>query len=120
MAEVADVTVDALNIAIEAAKPGVTSEEVHQMWNTYVKRYGIEKDSRMGYSTGLNYPPDWGEHTLSIRPGDKTILQPGMTLHVIPGIWLDNWGIEISETIHITDQGAMKFCDFPQHLVVKD
>jgi len=120
MAEVADVTVDALNIAIEAAKPGVTSEEVHQVWNTYVKRYGIEKDSRMGYSTGLNYPPDWGEHTLSIRPGDKTILQPGMTLHVIPGIWLDNWGNEISETIHITDQGAMKFCDFPQHLVVKD
>lgn len=120
MAEVADVTVDALNIAIEAAKPGVTCEEVHQVWNTYVKRYGIEKDSRMGYSTGLNYPPDWGEHTLSIRPGDKTVLQPGMTLHVIPGIWLDNWGIEISEAIHITDQGAVKFCDFPQHLVVKD
>jgi Xaa-Pro dipeptidase len=49
MAEVADVTIDALNIAIEAAKPGVTCEEVHQVWNTYVKRYGIEKDSRMGY-----------------------------------------------------------------------
>jgi ectoine hydrolase len=59
MAKVADVTVDALNIAIEAAKSGVTCEEVHQVWNTYVKRYGIEKDSRMGYSTGLNYPPDW-------------------------------------------------------------
>lgn len=58
MAEVADVTVDALNIAIEAAKPGVTCEEVPQVWNTYVKRYGIEKDSRMGYSTGLNYPQD--------------------------------------------------------------
>jgi ectoine hydrolase len=43
-----------------------------------------------------------------------------MTLHVIPGIWLDNWGIEISEAIHITDQGAVKFCDFPQGLVIKD
>lgn len=120
MAEVADVAVDALNIAIEAAKPGVTCEEVHDVWNSYVKRYGIEKDSRMGYSTGLNYPPDWGEHTLSIRPGDKTVLQPGMTLHVMPGIWLDNWGIEISETIHITDKGAVKFCNFPQHLIVKN
>ena len=26
-------------------------------------KYGIEKKSRTGYSIGIGYPPDWGEHT---------------------------------------------------------
>lgn len=119
MVEVADVAVEALNTAIDAMKPGVTCEEVQAAWNGVVRRHGIEKDSRMGYSIGLNYPPDWGEHTLSIRRGDTTILQPGMTIHVMPGIWLDNWGIEISEPVVVTEKGAEKFCAFPQDLVVK-
>lgn len=119
MAEVAKVSVEALNIAIEAAKPGVTCEEVHGIWNGVVSKHGIVKDSRMGYSIGLNYPPDWGEHTMSIRPGDKTELQPGMAIHVMPGIWLDDWGVEISEAVVITEKGAEKLCDFPQELGVK-
>ena len=38
------------------------------------RRHGLEKESRIGYSVGINYPPDWGEHTMSLRPGDKTVL----------------------------------------------
>jgi len=30
---------------------------------------------------GLGYPPDWGEHTASIRPGDETVLEENMTFH---------------------------------------
>ena len=33
------------------------------------------KKSRTGYSIGIGYPPDWGEHTLNIQKGDKTILK---------------------------------------------
>lgn len=120
MAEIAEVAVEALNTAVESMRPGVTCEDVHAAWNWVVSRHGIVKDSRMGYSIGLNYPPDWGEHTLSIRPGDTTELQAGMTIHVMPGIWLDNWGIEISEGVLITETGAEKLCDFPQGLVIKN
>jgi Xaa-Pro aminopeptidase len=120
MAEIAEVAVEALNVAVESMRPGVTCEEVHAAWNRVVSRHGIVKDSRMGYSIGLNYPPDWGEHTLSIRPGDTTSLQAGMTIHVMPGIWLDNWGIEISEGVLVTETGAERLCDFPQGLVIKD
>ena len=42
-----------------------------------------------------------------------------MTIHVIPGIWQDDWGIEISECILITQTGAETFCDFPRQLFVK-
>ena len=120
LAETAQVVVEGLNNAIAAAKPGVVCEEVESAWRHTIERHGIVKDSRIGYSTGLNYPPDWGEGTLSLRPGDRTVLQPDMTLHVIPGVWLDDWGIEISECIHITEDGAQPFCDFPRELFVKD
>lgn len=120
MQEVSNVAVEALNITIDKIRPGITCEDVHAIWNSVVSRHGIIKDSRMGYSIGLSYPPDWGEHTLSIRPGDTTELAPGMTIHVMPGIWLDNWGIEISEAVLVTETGAEKLCNFPQELVIKN
>ena len=120
LVDTADVVVEGLNNAISAARPGVACEEVEAAWRHTIERHGIVKESRIGYSTGLNYPPDWGESTLSLRPGDRTVLEPDMTLHVIPGVWLDDWGIEISECIHITENGAEPFCDFPRELFVKD
>lgn len=120
LTDAAEVVVEGLNNAIAAAKPGVACEEVEAAWRRTIERHGIVKESRIGYSTGLNYPPDWGEGTLSLRPGDHTVLEPDMTLHVIPGVWLDDWGIEISECIHITETGAEPFCDFPRRLFVKD
>lgn len=45
--------------------------------------FGLVKDSRIGYSTGLNYPPDWGEHTARLRPGDKKALRPYMFFHMM-------------------------------------
>ena len=104
---------------LQAAKPGVTCEEVEAAWRATIERHGIVKESRIGYSAGLNYPPDWGEHTVSLRPGDKTVLEPDMTIHMIPGIWMDDWGVEISECFRVTETGHEKFCDFPQELVVK-
>ena len=64
--------------------------------------------------------PDWGEATLSLRPGDKTVLQEDMVIHIIPGIWLDDWGLEISECVLITPDGGKPFCRYPRELVVKD
>lgn len=69
---------------------------------------------------GLSYPPDWGERTISFRPSDDTILQPDMTFHFMPGLWMDDWGLEITETIRITADGpAETLTDFPRELIVK-
>jgi len=113
------VVVDGLNAVLGAARPGLTCEEVEGVWRGVIAKAGIVKESRIGYSCGLNYPPDWGEHTISLRPGDKTVLQPDMTIHVIPGIWQDDWGIEISECIHLTDKGAEPLARTPRELIVK-
>jgi Xaa-Pro aminopeptidase len=77
---------------LEFIKPGITAEQVEERWRMAIAHTGVVKPSRVGYSFGLNYVPDWGEHTVSLRPGDKTILEPGMTLHFMPGIWLDTYG----------------------------
>jgi ectoine hydrolase len=120
LAEVAEAVVEGLEAALAAVAPGVTGEAVEAAWRTTIARQGIVKDSRIGYSTGLSYPPDWGEGTISLRPGERTELQPGMTLHLIPGVWMDDWGFEVSETFRVTETGAAPLCDFPRGLVVQD
>jgi Xaa-Pro dipeptidase len=120
LADTASVVVEGLENAMAAAKPGNTAEEVENAWRQTIERHGIKKDSRIGYSTGLNYPPDWGEGTISLRPGDHTELQEDMVLHVIPGIWQEDWGVEISECIHVTPSGGEALADFRRELIVKD
>ena len=115
----ADDVITGLQKTLAFIKPGVTAEEVEERWRKAIAHTGLVKPSRIGYSYGLNYPPDWGEHTISLRPGDKTVLQPGMTLHFMPGIWLQTYGFECSEPILVTETGCEKFIEFPQKLFAK-
>ncbi|HEY9549345.1 MAG TPA: ectoine hydrolase DoeA, partial [Kiloniellaceae bacterium] len=71
-------------------------------------------------SIGLSYPPDWGERTMSLRGGDVTELQPGMTFHFMTGLWLDDWGFETTESIVITDNGPRCLASVPRKIFVKD
>ena len=108
-----------LEKVLEFIKAGVTAEEVERCWRDAIAHTGLVKPSRIGYSYGLNYVPDWGEHTISLRPGDKTVLVPNMTLHVMPGIWLEAYGFECSEPIRVTDTGCESLSQRPMDLVVK-
>jgi ectoine hydrolase len=119
LAKTADGVVQGLQATLAFIKPGVTAEAVEEHWRKAIAHTGVVKPSRVGYSYGLNYVPDWGEHTVSLRPGDKTVLEPGMTLHFMPGIWLETYGFECSEPILITQKGCEKFIDFAERLFVK-
>ena len=111
---------EGIDAALDAARPGNTCEGVEAAWRKVIARHGIEKESRCGYSIGLSYPPDWGERTMSLRPGDRTVLEEGMCFHLIPAIWQDDWGLEITESFQVTAAGAEPFCDYPRRLFVKD
>src|SRR6056297_3139491 len=105
----------------EAARAGNRTCDIANAFLDVLKKYGITREGRMGYPIGLSYPPDWGERTASIRAEDETILQPGMTFHFMPALWMENWGLETTETILITDSGpAEALCDMPRKLFVKD
>lgn len=117
--DLSSVVIEGLNAALDVIKPGITCEEVEAAWRTTIEKRGYVKDSRIGYSMGLNYPPDWGEHTASLRKGDLTVLEPNMTFHMIPGIWLDKYGIEVSESFRVTENGCEVLANFPRTLFIK-
>ncbi|WP_258871360.1 M24 family metallopeptidase, partial [Halobacillus trueperi] len=120
MKQVAPVVLEGIQNVLDFAKPGVTCGELEEVWRKSIKKHGFEKEARLGYSVGLNYPPDWGEHTASIRKGDSTVLEPNMTFHLIPALWFDTDGIEISETFKVTESGSERFTTYPQELIIRD
>jgi Xaa-Pro aminopeptidase len=114
--ETADIVVAGMEAALDAVEPGVTCEAVEKAWRDEIAKHDVEKEDRIGYSMGLGYPPDWGEHTASLRPGDETVLEENMTFHTIPGLWFDDFGVELSETFRVTSSGAEPLADFPRRL----
>lgn len=112
-------TLEGMDEGLAAAKPGNTCEDIANAFFSVLKRYGIVKDNRTGYPIGISYPPDWGERTMSLRPGDRTELKPGMTFHFMTGLWLETMGLEITESIVITDTGVECLANVPRKLLVK-
>jgi len=112
-------TLEGMEAGLAAAKPGNVCEDIANAFFAVLKKYGIVKDNRTGYPIGLSYPPDWGERTMSLRPGDRTELLPGMTFHFMTGLWLEDMGMEITESIVITENGVECLSNVPRRLVVK-
>ena len=91
-------TNEALEEGINASKPGNTANDVAKKFWGVLDKYGIKKESRTGYSIGIGYPPDWGEHTLNIYKGDMTELKPNICYHMIAVMQFGDWGVESSES----------------------
>jgi ectoine hydrolase len=105
---------------IAAARPGNTAGDVARAFYHVLEKRGIEREGRCGYPIGLSYPPDWGERTFSIRPVDTTVLEPGMTFHFMPALWMEDWGLEITESLLVRDGGPAEcLADYPRKLFVK-
>ena len=117
--DVEKAVLEGIEAGLEAAKPGNMAEDIEAAWRKIIAKHGFEKTSRCGYAIGLSYPPDWGERTVSFRRGDKTVLEPNMTFHFMPALWFDDWGLETTESIVITETGAETLADVPRKLFVK-
>jgi ectoine hydrolase len=111
---------EGMEAGLAQARPGNTCEDIARAFFGVLARYGIVKDNRAGYAIGLSYPPDWGERTMSLRSGDRTELRAGMTFHFMTGLWLEDWGLEITEAIAITEAGVECLAAVPRQLFVKD
>ncbi len=113
--------VEGLEAGLEAARAGNRACDVANALGAAMDKAGIVRGARCGYPIGLSYPPDWGERTISLRPEDETILQPGMTFHFMPGLWMEDWGMEITESILIRESGPAEcLCEMPRRVFVKD
>ncbi|WP_022923912.1 M24 family metallopeptidase [Serinicoccus marinus] len=118
LARTAEATGLGLEAALRAVHPGATAADVHAAFTAELTRHGLRKDSRIGYSIGIGYPPDWGERTVSLRAEDDTALEPGMCFHLILGMWMDGWGYETSESVLVTEAGPELLAPLDQGLVI--
>ncbi|MGH3446954.1 MAG: M24 family metallopeptidase [Nocardioidaceae bacterium] len=119
LADMAKIIQEGLVTTLDATGPGATGGDVHAAFNTVISAHGLTKESRVGYSIGIGYPPDWGERTVSLRHEEQTVLAPGMAFHVILGMWMDGWGYELSEPVIVTASGVEHLADVPEELVIR-
>jgi ectoine hydrolase len=114
--DIVNVVLEGLHEMLDFIKEGTTCDEVAGRWNKILSKSSITKESRVGYPIGIGYPPDWGEQTISIRPGDKSILQENMTFHILPALFQADTGFVVSESIRVTENGCERLTDLPHNL----
>jgi ectoine hydrolase len=117
--ETAKIVADGMQAALSAIRPGVTGGAVHAEFNDVIAAHGLVKESRIGYSIGIGYPPDWGERTVSLRAEETTVLTAGMAFHLILGMWMDGWGYELSEPVVVAADGVERLTGLSHELTIR-
>ncbi|MFT5504651.1 MAG: Xaa-Pro dipeptidase [Gammaproteobacteria bacterium] len=106
-----------LEAAIDTIRPGLTAGEVDQACRQHVEREGLGQyfKHRAAYGIGIGFPPNWSEgHIYAIRPDDPLVLQENMTFHVIPTLFLNDFGMCFSDSVRVTDSGCELLTHFPR------
>ncbi|MGZ4132778.1 MAG: M24 family metallopeptidase, partial [Actinomycetota bacterium] len=90
--------------AVEAVRPGVAIQEVDRAARRVIAAggYGERFIHRTGHGIGLEvHEPPY------VIEGDVTVLEPGMTFSVEPGIYLEGrFGVRIEDVVAVTADGA--------------
>ncbi|MEQ9023029.1 MAG: M24 family metallopeptidase, partial [Pseudomonadales bacterium] len=114
----------ALKMVHKHVQPGMTVSDADNMIRKIISdnKVGANLVTRSGYSIGIAFPPSWDEgYIVSLKQGESTVLEKGMTFHIIP--WM--WGVDgdktcgISDTIYITENGCESFFTMEQDFTVK-
>ena len=120
---VAEACIASVEAALGFIKAGVTAHEADTVARAVTTKAGFGEyhRNRLGYSIGINYPPDWGEgEIISLRQGEERELQVNMTFHMVPLCLLyRDWGIGFSESIRVTKDGCERFSRLPREVIIK-
>lgn len=100
--------------AQEAAKPGITAEELDSIARKIISKagYGDYFIHRLGHGLGMS------DHEFpSIMEGNSLVLQPGMCFSIEPGIYIPGVaGVRIEDCVHITEDGCEPFTHISKEL----
>ncbi len=112
--KIAQIVAEANAAGRAAARPGQTAEKVDRAARMVIEKsgYGPYFTHRTGHGLGME-----GHEEPYIRSGNKTILTPGMTFTVEPGIYLPGRnGVRIEDDVVITASGAESLTHLPRLL----
>ena len=115
VAAVHEVVATAHAAACATIRPGVAIEEIDAAARAVITDAGFGERfiHRTGHGIGLEvHEPPYAV------AGDRTVLEPGMTFSVEPGIYLDGrFGVRIEDIVAVTDDGVELLNDAPRALV---
>lgn len=121
-ADMMKVCQEALQVSLDAIRPGEACEVPHIACQKVIDRAGYTENfkKRLAYSVGISFAPDWGEGAiLSLNAGVKTELQPGMTFHLPPALRIyGRFTVGVSETIVITETGYRALGTVDRNLLI--
>jgi Xaa-Pro aminopeptidase len=103
--EIYDTVLRAQTKAIESVKPGIPASYVDKAARDVIKEagYGERFTHRTGHGLGLEVHEE-----PSVTAACKTVLKPGMTFTVEPGIYLpQEFGVRIEDNIAVTEEGRI-------------
>jgi Xaa-Pro aminopeptidase len=105
----------AAHLAGEAAvRPGVRACDVDRAARAVIEEggYGPYFTHRTGHGIGVT-----GHELPNISASDTTVLEPGMTFSIEPGIYLPGkFGVRIENCVAVTENGAEPFTRYPREL----
>jgi len=111
--EIYDIVLEAQMHALENLRPGMTGKEADALTRNIIQRYGYS--DYFGHGTGHGIGLEIHEAPRLSVTGE-TVLQPGMTVTVEPGIYLPGFGgVRIEDDVVITDTGAERLTASPKH-----
>lgn len=109
------VCLEAQLAAQNAAKPGMTAEELDKIARDIITAagYGEYFIHRLGHGMGSS------EHEFpSIMEGNQLVLEPGMCFSIEPGIYIPGFaGVRIEDCVHITEDGCEPFTHTTKELL---
>lgn len=116
-ARMLDVLVQCVEYCMQNIRAGMTSHEADKLARDFIEEagYGQHFMHRLAYGIGVAFPPNWGEGTvLQLRPNDPTVLQPGMTVHLVPAFHVRGIGfLNRSMPVVITEKGCEPLTTMP-------
>lgn len=113
--EIYDIVLEAQLHALENIRPGMTGHEADALTRDIITKYGY--GDKFGHSTGHGLGMEIHEYPRLARNSD-TILTPGMTVTVEPGIYLPGFGgVRIEDDIVITESGIKILTSSPKQFI---
>jgi Xaa-Pro aminopeptidase len=107
---------EAQTAAVDVVRPGLEAQEIDRAARTTIEAagYGDRFIHRTGHGIGLElHEPPY------IVEGDRTLLEPGMTFSVEPGVYLEGrFGIRIEDIVAVTADGVERLNRSPRDLQV--